>query len=78
MEAPDNIANAAKWDRARREVVKSGKEVTVEAVTAVYLRLGGMIYGQPETMIGVAEPLKPYIEAKIEEQAPARVAKKKK
>lgn len=40
---PDWVVNTTKYDRAVLEVTRSGKEVTEEAVKAVYVRLAGLL-----------------------------------
>ena len=68
MEAPAEAVNTAKWVRAIQELRKNKAEVTEEAAKAIYIRLGGLWRGEPETAIGVPASSKEFITEKIEEQ----------
>lgn len=49
------VANEAKALRAVVTLKKEGKEVTEEAIKALYIKYGGLCVGQPETQLGVPE-----------------------
>jgi hypothetical protein len=60
---PNWVVNALKYDRALKEVKDSGKDVTDEAVKAVYVRMAGLLLEEAAPEIQANENL-PEVKAK--------------
>ncbi len=81
MEQPNWVSEGSvrKYNRAVQQLQKEKKEVTEEAVKTLYTQFGGLVLGEPKTVIGVAPGDEEAADARAEEaEAPKRKARRTK